>query len=353
MRRLKLKIFKLTLCVGLLLCNFKILAFEFEPGVGIGLEFTDNATLAADSADQLDDLIAVGYLGAKLEQNEGPLLADITASLNHHRYTQDTFEDQRYFNMAAFAGWEMIRNRFNWQLQNIYAQRPINSTNPNTPDNIQDSNAFTFGANILFPISARQTFTLLPEYRNFYYEIQATDNQQYLLAASWLYEMSSLTSIGLDASARRIEYDESLIDDVTFGSVFFVISNLRARSNINARLGTTYVERDNGQSTEEFAGSLSWLVNLTSRSRLRAYIATDLTDSSQGALNAALDPETGDPDSIQITTDVIRNQVATLSYLRQDGTLESSLSGEFRQLNYSESPNDRRIWYASALLSQK
>jgi hypothetical protein len=330
----------------LLLYNFKLLALEFEPGIGVGLEYTDNATLSADN--QLDDLIAVGYIGAILREDDGPLQADITASLNHHRYTKDTFKDLRYFNLAATADWEMIKNRFDWILRNVYRQRPINSADPNTPDNIQDSNAFTFGANILYPISARQIFTLFPEYRNFYYEIQSTDNQQFSLAASWNYDIDNVSSAGWDASVRTVVYDEPVINDVNFGNISFTFSNIRARSNISTRLGSTYVQRENGQGTVEFAGNLNWLVDLTSRSRIRTFIASDLTDSSNGALNATLDPEVGDSNDIQITTDVIRSQVISLGYLRQDGTFDSSLTGQLRNLNYSESPNDRRIWNVNA-----
>jgi len=350
MCRSQLNLFKSAVCVGLLLCNFKISALEFEPGIGVGLEYTDNAGLTADN--MVDDLIVVGYIGARLvEESEGPVQADITASLNHHRYTKDTFEDQRYFNLGAIANWEMIKGRFDWLLQNYYAQRPIITTDPNTPDNIQSSNSFVFGADMTFPISARQTFKLLPEYRNFYYEIVVVDNQQYSLAASWNYEMNSLTNVGWNAIVRVVEYDEPLIDDVTFGSIFFAVSSIRARSDISTNLGSTYVKRENGQSTSEFTGNLNWLVNLTSRSMIRTFIASDLTDSSSGELNATVDPEVGDPNNIQITTDVIRSQFISLSYHRQDGTLDSSLAGELSKLNYSESPNDRRIWNVNGVLS--
>ena len=340
---------KLTACSGLLLYVNNISALEFEPGIGAGLEYTDNATLTAD--DQLDDLIVVGYIGARLEETEGPVTADISAALNHHRYTKDTFEDVRYFNLSATAGWEMLKDRFSWFLGNIYRQRPINSADPNTPDNIQDSNIFNFGANIIYPISARQSFTLRPEYRNFYYEVQVTDNQQVALQASWIYQVNNVTSAGLNASLRTIDYDEPLIDDVTFGSLFFTVSGIRARSDYKTNLGVTFVSRANGQSTQEFAGNLDWWVNLTSRSRVRAFIATDLTDTSTSGLNATIDPGLGDPNDIQVTTDVIRNQVMTLGYSRTDGTLESSLTGTYRNLNYSESPNDREIGSLNAVFN--
>ena len=341
MCRYQLKLIRKLAVIGLLLSNCNTFALEFLPGVGAGLEYTDNATLSADN--QVDDLIAVGYVGASLVDDEGPLVGNIIASLNHHRYTKDTFEDQRYLNLGAIANWAMVQNRFDWFLNNFYSQRPINSIDPNTPDNIQDNNIFTFGANMLLPISARQTFTLRPEYRNFYYEIQATDNQQFSLAASWSYLLTPLTSVGLNGSVRTVDYDEEIIDDVTFSSVFLAISSQRARSDFSTNLGATGVERENGQSTEEFAGNLNWVIEMSSRSRVRAFISTDLTDSSTGALNATIDPGTGDPSDIQITTDVIRNKVFSLGYSREDGTLRSSLTGQLRELNYSESPNDRRI----------
>lgn len=339
---------KLTACIGLFFCNDSVLALEFKPGVGVGLEYTNNAKLTSDN--QVDDLIAVGYIGAILQETDGPVTADISAALNHHRYTKDTFEDRRYFNLGANVGWEMIKDRFDWFLRNYYYQRPINSTDPNTPDNIQDTNIFNFGASMVYPFSARQTFTLRPEYQNSYLE-QATDSQQISLFGSWNYQVSNVTSIGLNASIRTIYYDNPLIADVTFSSIFFAVSGSRARSEYATNLGTTYVNRANGQSTEEFAGNLNWMVNLTSRSRVRAFISTDLTDTRSAALNATVDPGLGDPNDIQVTTDVIRSQVATLGYHREDGTLKSGLTGALRQLNYSETPNDRKIASLNAVFN--
>ncbi len=313
------------------------------------MEYTSNAALTTDN--QLEELIAIGYIGATLLENEGPVQADISASLNHQRYTKDTFADQRYFNLVANASWEMSKDRFIWLLQDFYAQRPINVTDAYTPDNIQDINSLILSTNIVFPVSARQTFTLLPEYRNFYYDIETTDNQQFLVAAGWDYELDYLTSVGVDATVRAISYDEPLINDVRFASIFFTIDNVRPRSEISANLGTTYVERDNGQSTEEFAGYLNWSLNLSSRSWVWTDMSTDLTDTSSGTLTATLDPDKGNPDSIQVTTDVIRNQVIALGYRREDGTLKSSLISEIRKVNYSESPNDLRIWRLDALFN--
>jgi hypothetical protein len=345
----QMTLLKPLLIAALLLCYFNASALEFLPGAGAGLEYTNNARFTADN--QVDDLIAVGYVGFKLEEAEGPVRADITTSLNHTRYTKDTFDDRRYFNLGATADWEMIKNRFNWLLRDYYGQRLINTSIPNTPDNTQDSNVFTFGANIVLPISARQSFTLLPIYRNFYYEFQGNNNQTYSLDANWNYLLTELTNVGITGNARKLDYDDPVILDVTFTSVYFMVASQLARSNFTTNLGVTGVERDNGQSTAEFAGNLNWEFDLTGISSLRFFVATGLTDANLSALNAIEDPGTGDPDDIQITTDVVRNQVLSLGYTREDGTLKSNLTGRLQELNYSESPNDRRIRSLDALLA--
>ena len=91
-------------------------AVKFEPGVGLGLEYTDNATLSPD--DTVDDLIAATYVGAQLLENEGSMQYDVSAAFNKHNYTKDTYEDQRYFNLALSADWEMI-NEYSVSCQSL------------------------------------------------------------------------------------------------------------------------------------------------------------------------------------------------------------------------------------------
>jgi hypothetical protein len=337
-----LRAFSSAAVAGVMICAGTASALEIQPGIGVGVEYTDNVRLTA--VDESEDTIGVGYVGARISENSGPFSADATASLNYQRYTKDSYPDRRYFNLGATAGWEMVKNRFNWLLQDYFSQRPINTFDAATPDNIQDNNIFTFGANINVPVSGLQTFTLRPEYRSFYYEGQTTDNQQYSLTANWNYQIYRLTSVGLSASLRNVDYDEPGVATVTYSSVYFVLSGKRVRSDFSTDLGVTRVERGSGRSTDGFAGKFNWLVNLTSRSSIRTYIATDLTDSSNGALRAVVDPGTGNPDDIQLTTDVIRNKVMTVGYNRRDGALNSSVTGELREMTYSKSPdNDRRI----------
>jgi len=323
------------------LCFFShgVFAVLFEPGVGIGVEYTDNATLVNE--DKVNDLITVGYVGVRLSEDEGALTYDATASSNNTSYTQDTFPDQRYFNLGASADWAMIKDRFNWFLSNSFNQRTVNTLNSNTPDNLQDSNIFTFGANIRFPISARQSFSLVPMFSQYYYEVQLTDNKQYSLAANWNYQMFRTSNVGLSFSTRNIDYFEQDIADTRFTNLGIVLSGIQKRSSYAINLGSTNVRRDTGEETTGFSGYLNWFADLSSRSKFTTNFSTDLTDTSSAGVVSADIP--GNGDDVQITTDVIRNSVAGLAYSREDGRLSSQISMRYSKITYSDNPLDRVI----------
>ena len=334
--------------IAVWLCFFShaVFAVLFEPGIGVGLEYTDNVALTRD--DPVDDTITSGYVGARVSENEGALTYDATTSFNNQHYTQDTFSDQHYFNLGASADWEMIKNRFNWFLSNYFNQRPIISTDSNTPDNLENSNIFTFGANIEFPVSARKNFSLIPMFNQYYYEVLPTDNKQFSLAANWDYQMFRLTNVGLNLSVRKINYTEQnsgqSIEDTTFTNMAIIFNVQRMRSSYLTNLGATNVKRDNGDETTGFTGSFNWLTDLSSRSTFETLVSTDLTDtSSEAALTAVGDTASGIGGDVQVTTDVIRSSIINLAYLRKDASLSTRISARYNKLKYSENPLDRII----------
>ncbi|MCK4704058.1 MAG: hypothetical protein KAT90_01140, partial [Gammaproteobacteria bacterium] len=322
-----------------------IAAFEFQPGAGIGAKYTDNARTEPDNT--VDDLITVGNVSASIYGDDGPLKYDVMTLFSDHRYTQDTYADQHYLNLTGDVDWEMIKHRFNWKLSDYFTQRTVNSLNSDTPDNLQDSNIFSIGADIRLPFSERNNLSISPIYSQYYYEELETDNKQYSLAVNWNYQMSRLTSVGLNLNARKINYTETnslgqSINGTIFSGFGLIISSQRLHSSYSANIGATSVKRDGGYETSGFSGFLRWRSDLTARSTLQAQASTDLTDTSSVALNDDTD-STSVNNNVQISASIIRNSDVSISYLRDDTFLRTNISARYHKIEYSNEPLNRNI----------
>jgi len=317
-------------------------ALEFEPFVGAGVAYTNNVKLTEDNEDS--DQILNGLVGAKITENDGPLRANADTSLSYENYLDNTYGDKYWFNLNATAGWEMIRDRVDWVVRDYFTQNQINNLDSDTPSNTQNTNVFSFGPNITLPLTDRQTITLRPLFSDFYYENSDTDNQQYGVTADWLYNLRPDMKTGISGGATTVRYDKSGKNpDYSTYNLRGVVSGTRPRSEYRIEMGQTNISRDNAKDQNGFSANLNWLYTITGHSSIRAYAATDLTDSSQQLLNSQIDPGTGDYNNVQTSGDVLRNKIFRVDYIRKDSTLNSNIWTELRDLDYKESPDDREV----------
>jgi len=314
----------------------------FEPGVGIGLQYTDNAGLTPNNEEK--DLIVLGYVGANIDQSSGPLNFNAVTSLIYEDYTDGTFSDQYYFDLNATAGWEMVRNRVNWVMRDFFTQRLRNSTDRATPDNIEDINIFNFGPDVVLPISRVQKLVINPAFSDFYYETSDVENQRYSLSLDWLYSTSATNEVGLGGSFSKIDFEnENRNPNYSASNIHAIVAGQLARSTYKVNLGFTQIDRDNLENRGAPTGSLDWVLGLTGRSDARVYLASDLTDFSFSALDSAIDSGRGDINNVQNSGDVFRNNILRATYSRKGATLNSRLWGELRDLDYKETPQDRKV----------
>lgn len=330
----------------------------FEPGVGIGLEYTDNARLTRDNKE--DDFILLGYVGAKIEEDSGPLSFQATTSLTYENYVDDTFSDQYYYDLNATAAWEMYRERLNWVARDFFTQRLTDSDDRATPNNIENVNIFNFGPAITVPLSRVQKFVINPSFTDYYYEESDTDNQTYSLTADWLVDISATNTVGLGGGVSKTDFeDEDENPNFVANNVHGILSGSVARSEYTVNLGYTHIDRDEFKNRSAPTGSINWIFRLPGRADARIFAASDLTDSSYTALESALDPGRGDIDTVQISGDVFSDNLLRVMYTKRWPTLKAKLWGDLRDLDYKETPQDREVqgvglkldYQARALLS--
>lgn len=323
------------------LCGFSVFAVEIKPSASVDLQYTNNGALTPSNEE--DDLIVSTTVGAMIDAASGPYQFTADTSFNNKSYTQNTFSDQQYFSLGAVAGWEMVRDRVSWTLQDYFSQQAVISINPDTPDNTQDTNVFTFGANIFQPISGLQSITFKPEYRKFTYDELNTNNQQNSLNVSWNYQMFRVISVGVSGKYNKVDYDNETVVSNTFRTISLTTAGQLARSNFSLAMGNTHVERENGSSERGFSGSLVWLLNVTGYSSFRTFLASDITDSNSQLLSSSSDPSNGDFSNVQISNELFRNSALRITYERKNTLLNSSLWTEFRKQDYETAQIDREV----------
>jgi len=334
---------------GLLGGGSVVSALEIEPSVGAGMLYTNNAALA--SSNEEDDLIMVGYAGVSVTEDEGSLSMDVLADVNYLTYTDNTFGDQTYPSLRATAGWEQIRGRLDWRVQNYFTQRRTNADGGVTPSNLQDTNVFTFGPNITFPVTSRQSVSVNPEFRKFTYENVGTDNRQYALSARWAYQMYRTMNLSLNGNVIKVDYDgDGQIPDYTRTEANIGISGRGARTTYSANFGRTRADRDNSSSQDRFTGNLTLQYRLAGFSTVRAYLESRITDAGNILLRSETDPDDGGSANVQTADDVVRDRRFRLTYSRDHLALNTLVWGELRDLDYEVAPNDREWRQIGALL---
>jgi len=327
-------------------------ALEFEPGIGAGLAYTDNVNLRPTKEE--DDIVAIGYVGAKLSEDSGPLRFDVNSAVTHQTYMDDTVGDETYFNLSSGANWEQIRGRLNWNASDFFTQRKINALEADRTSNIQNTNVFTLGPSILFRPSGAHSVNVNPQYRNFYYQTSDADNQQYGLRTNWSYQMRPTMQVGLNGGVIAVDYDnEDRNTNTVSSNIHAVLSGTGSRSSYTINLGATHVSRDDLDSTNGFTGDVTWLRELTERSSLRFHLASRLTNTSNNLLDSQLDPDNGSFGNEQISGDVIRNTTMTLVYRKTADALNSSVMVQVQDIDYKERPDDRRSYQLRADLNYK
>jgi hypothetical protein len=187
--------------------------------------------------------------------------------------------------------------------------------------------------------------TVSPQYRNFYYEDEGTDNQQYELPANWFYQMYPTFGVGLSGSVTKVDYDggDDRATDYTRHVLQAGLSGSTVRTEYSLNLGGTDISRDGSGSTSGASGNLDWLYRMSGFSTARLYVSSDITDTGNLLLESEVDPDTGDFSNVQTSDDVVRNNIARLTYRRAGTTLDTAIWGEYRDLDYEGEESDQDV----------
>ena len=329
------------LLYGLMTASPEAFALQANANGSLGVEYTDNATLAA--TDEVEDQIVSAQVGGSLTKTGGPATANADFSLSRQQYLNDTYGTRNYLSLGSSLNWEPLENRLIIDVQDHYSQTAIDNLAANVPSNRQNTNAFSLGAGLSYPLARRHSLSISPSFSDFRYSKSDTDNQQFDLSVGWFYQFRPTMQVSLSGGNSRVRYDSSTNTDYDSNNVSLGVSGTTARAHYSASIGKTWVNRDALADNDSVSAGLSVDYDVSSRSTLQARLSQDITNSSTLFLGYAIDPATGNINNVQVSGESVLNRSMRVSYARKGTTVNTDVWTELRQLEYDSATPDRDV----------
>ncbi|WP_461574818.1 porin family protein [Sulfuricaulis sp.] len=294
-------------------------ALETGYSLGYGLDYTDNAFLTPDN--RRDEWVNSARAGFSLIQSSSSLDATILSSVEHRQFKNNTYPDDTLFNLNLLSKWNILPQRLSWTVEDFYTQTPINTFQPNTPNNQQNTNIVSTGPDISLRVNPVNTLEFGARYTRNTYQSTNIDNTGTSGSAKWAYQSSPDTQLSLNLDASSVKYDTQVGGasfDFTRKDGFAELSSKFARNIFVIDAGATRIIRKNGVDVTGGLGRFSWKRQISSTSNFALYASSQLSDASQQALSqgqaasqGGLQPSFSIP---VVSGDVFREKSAELVY---------------------------------------
>lgn len=324
-------------------------ALDVGYSLGYGLEYTDNALLTQDN--KRDEWTNSARAGLSLIHNSPALDARIESNVDYRNYKNNIFGDETLFGLNLFSKWNISPQRFSWTVEDYYTQTVINPTDPNTPNNRQNTNIASTGPDFTMHLSPLNTLDLGARYVRNTYETSDIDNSRAVGNLSWAYQSSPSTRLSLNLNAESVNYDDQAggaNSNFTRRDAFAELSNRIARNEFVLDAGSTRIKRENADDVTGALGRLRWRRQISTTSDFAVYASSLLSDAGQRALSqgqAASEGPLQPSFSIPVVSgDVFREKSVEMvyDYQRSYGSNTFRLFRQKDEYEVSPADEDRR-----------
>ncbi len=250
---------------------------EVDLGLTIGVFHTDN--IQRTSVDEESQ--TVGELGLRLgvERNSGRLNANIDANLAYRNYFDNAYDADLQGGLNGTVRYWFLPERLSWEIQDNYARALIDPRNVDTPGNQQNANYFTTGPDLRLPVGERTAILIGGRWSDVYFEDTAAGNQRLLGTLGIERQMSARAALSLNATAERVEYDDTTGSNYDRQSGYLQYAAEGARTSLSLRGGVTTLH-DFGDTTNGPLVNLTIERHMSERTTLTVNAGTELTDSA-------------------------------------------------------------------------
>jgi len=312
-------------------------------GTNIGAFWSDNiGRLAADEKSG-----TLGQVGVQLGYNERSRRLDANADVNaaYQHYFDNTFDDEVVGGINARAALQLVPDRLRWLVQENFGQINSDPFSASTPTNRENINYFTTGPELALRLGSVTSLRLAGYFSDTAYEVTDLDSRSYSGSASLRRELSGASSLSLNATGEKIEFDNTIVDRDYDRYQAFLRYELRgARTTLGVDGGYTQID-DNVKKSDGVLARLSLSRRLSASSTVsisagsQFSAAGDLFRFDQQQRGVSLDSQ-----SIIGASDAFKSRFASLGWGFDRNRTSLNLNVQYQDESYERSTTfDRTV----------
>ncbi len=298
----------------MLFISYSVSATEVNYSVGVTISKYDNLNLVQNPVQEETSESIIGTLS--IVENTVNLVANLNASLRTTNYQNNQSDDENLGNLVANALWVISPGRYEWFVSDTFTQTLANTFSADTPNNRQNTNAFSTGPNFIWRINSRNNLNIEARAETTSFESSQTvtdaDNNRVRIATSWEHQLQVASLLSLNYTTEAVNFDDE-VSNTNFdrNDLFFRLIYQRGINTFEADAGITRLDIAN--TIDETRFRLSVLNTRTRTSTIQLEINRNLTDTASNLLNQP-SGNTVNTGSEVSTADVFLDKTARIVY---------------------------------------
>jgi len=290
---------------------------QTEYGFTAGYGHSDNVFRVSDDEIASDILTA----GVELDWQEDRtrINADVRADLdfNHYLNVDENFDvdNQVTGNASGHVTLGIVPEHFTWLIEDSFGQTQQDPLVPATPQTLESINYLTTGPDFTLLLGSTSLLRFSGRYSLSTYELSPFDSSRAGGGIAFVRNTSDRSTLSLNVDTDDVDYDDPASIDFLRNSASFTYTLDAARTNINAQVGYTKMDIDDGSENTGPLLDIEVRRKISNSSSLNFRLGTQLSDSAE-ALRESLDSEDfgGSTEGQFATASTFENQFASVAW---------------------------------------
>lgn len=307
------------------LAPFSVSRADWDWSIGAGATYSDNRfrePVNPEGETSLDALLLIDgeHMGPRLD---AALAVNATYGLRLRESKGDVLGG-----LDTDITYRLLPEYLHFSLHDSFGQIKRALDRPDTPDNRINFNVLSAGPNVIIPFGKRTGLDIYGRWARSYYEEAPANNERKTLGASLNYKLTTFSTISLNASNSRVEYDElddSFDYDIQEASLRYVRRTQRTTMDVLG--GQTRVKYPDSETPASTLVRASIGHDFSERSSIFLNAGTGYTDAGgRFVLDQSISGVSQNALDAPLSTDAFKSDYADLS-LRLTGVRVGITSG--------------------------